>query len=49
MNKKKLLSDIKAALKEFDTGQLEGVWCDVCGDNPKYDKGGYGDEKRRMD
>jgi len=29
---------------KFTLSEIEGIWCDFCGDNPKYDRGGYGDE-----
>lgn len=38
-----LLSDIKDRLKSMNDEEIENLWCDVCGDNPRYDKGGYGD------
>ena len=46
MNEEKLewlKNDIKQALEFLEVEQIEELWCIVCGDNPKYDKGGYGD------
>jgi hypothetical protein len=42
-NKNQILSDIIGKVKTLNKDQLEEVWCDLCGDDPKFDKGGYGD------